>query len=148
MTTSAQHNAEDGPRPDVRTGRWQVPGGRAATKEIRRTVRGVLRSWGLGPAVGEFTDHLTALVQEFLARAAGRGDGPIQLRLELRASARLLLGEVHHLPPDPAGRGYQARDGAVGRGLVALTYGRRSRNGIRYVHSFMWWQQDATPTVR
>ncbi|XRQ09819.1 hypothetical protein ACN3XK_02625 [Actinomadura welshii] len=137
MTTSAQHDAEDGRWTDVRIGRLQVPGGLSATKQIRRTARGVLRRWGLGPAAGELTDQLTALVQEFIARPAVRGRGPIQLRLELRASARLLLGEIHHLSPSPAGRG-----------VVALTYGRRSRDGIRYIHSFMWWQPDATPTDR
>ncbi|TDC70959.1 hypothetical protein E1200_03655 [Actinomadura sp. GC306] len=137
MTAFTQHNVDDDPGPGPRIARCRLPGGRAATGQIRRTVHGALRGWGLGPLAGDLTDQLTALVQELLARTASRPRGPIDLRLELRASARLLLGEIHHAAPDPAPE-------SPGRGIVALTYGRRpARDGVRYVHSFTWWHQDA-----
>ncbi|TDB99277.1 hypothetical protein [Actinomadura sp. 7K534] len=137
MTAFTQHDADDDPGTGLRVARCRLPGGRAAAGQVRRTVHGALHGWGLGPVAGDLTDHLTALVQEFLARTASRARGPIDLRLELRASARLLLGEIHNAAPEPVPE-------APGRGIVALTYGRRpARDGTRYIHSFTWWHQDA-----
>ncbi|XRQ06604.1 hypothetical protein ACN3XK_60395 [Actinomadura welshii] len=142
MIGFTQHNMEDDPGPGLRVARCRLPGGRTATGQFRRTVHGALRGWGLGPVAGDLTDHLTTLVQEFLARTAARTRGPIDLRLELRESARLLLGEIRNAAPEPAQE-------APGRGIVALTYGRRpARNGVRYIHSFTWWHQDAITTAR
>lgn len=144
MTPSALHPAEDDPGPVLRIGRWQLPAGRAATAQARRTVHGALRRWGLGPAAGDLTDHMTAVVQEFLARTATRAREPIHLRLELRASARLLLGEIYNAFPTPLESAHRALDRGPGRGIVALTYGRRpARDGRWYIHSFTWWQPDA-----
>ena len=91
---------------------------------------------------GDLTDHLTTLVQEFLTRTASRARGPIDLRLELRESARLLLGEIRNASAVPSEFGQRA----LGHGIVALTYGRRPlRDGSRYIHSFAWWQPARPP---
>ncbi|WP_412520923.1 hypothetical protein K8Z49_23335 [Actinomadura madurae] len=149
MTAPTYHNAENDAGSVLRTARWQLPGGHAATGQVRRKVHDALRRWGLGPAAGDLTDHLTALVHEFLTRAATRARGPIDLRLEFRASARLLLSEIHSLSSGPAERGHQGCDDTGGSGVVALTYGQRgSRNGIRYIHSFTWWRPDSVPAAR
>lgn len=143
MTPSARRNAESAGRQALRTGRWQWPGGSLASEPVRDTIRDALRRWGLGPVAGELTDRLTTLVQELLAHSGRRGRGSIDMRLELRAPARLLLGEVHHTPL-PAGG---ARDRpAGGRGIIAVTYGRRpAREGTEYVRSFSWWRSEEAP---
>src|SRR5690606_39140948 len=109
------------------------------SRQVRRRVHGALRGWGLGPVAADLTDHLATLVHEFRTRTATtRVRCPIDLRLELRASARLLLGEIRNAAP-PSDLGLRAPL----HGLVALTYGRRPmRNGVRYIHSFAWWQPE------
>ncbi|TMQ93289.1 hypothetical protein ETD83_25765 [Actinomadura soli] len=162
MSTStndhAEASAEAGP-PALRIGRWRLrtgrrrlPGGRAAAvpsgRKVRRAFRRTLRRWGLGSAADELADHLTALVQDVLARSPMRGRGAIDLRLELRASARMLLGEIHPLPARPGARD-PAGGGTGGRGIIVLTYGRRPGRGgaaIRYVHRFTWWRTDSIIT--
>ncbi|MFB4299690.1 hypothetical protein [Actinomadura sp. NTSP31] len=145
MSIPDENDVDAAARPGLRTGRWRLPAGRAAAGQVRGTVRDALRAWGLGSAAGDLSDQLTALVQDHLTRAAARG--PIDLRLELRASARLLLGEIRAAATAPPG----AQSGAAGRppghadgrGIIALTYGRRpSRERVRYIHSFAWWQRD------
>ncbi|REE97338.1 hypothetical protein [Thermomonospora umbrina] len=126
----------------VRIGRWELPSGRAAAAQARRTVRNTLDRWGLGPAAGDLIQHLTPLVQQLATRAAARGGVPIGLRLELRPSDRLLLGEVH-TAGDPAEPDDPSPADKVDRGLIALTYGRRpARDGtaVWYTHAFTWWQ--------
>ncbi|MDL4815261.1 hypothetical protein [Actinomadura opuntiae] len=141
MTAPAENDVDAAARPGLRTGRWRLPAGRAAAGQVRRVVHDALRTWGLGPAAGELSDHLTALVQDLLTRAAARG--PVDLRLELRASARLLLGEIRDAAPAPSGAADRPSGHADGHGIFALTYGRRpSRKRVRYIHSFAWWQQD------
>src|SRR5690606_40275331 len=67
------------------------------SRQVRRRVHGALRGWGLGPVAADLTDHLATLVHEFRTRTATtRVRCPIDLRLELRASARLLLGEIRN----------------------------------------------------
>ncbi|MFI0372184.1 hypothetical protein ACH35V_30345 [Actinomadura sp. 1N219] len=147
MSTSTRDSAET-PRPALRTGRWQLPTGRATGRRARRAYRRALRRWGLGSAADELADQLTALVQDVLARSPMRGRGAIDLRLELRASARMLLGEIHPLPARP-GAGDQAEGGAGGRGIIVITYGRRPGRrgaGARYVHRFTWWRTDSITT--
>ncbi|WUH99829.1 hypothetical protein OHR68_41140 [Spirillospora sp. NBC_00431] len=137
-------NHADAPRPALRTGRWQLPGGRATSRKARRAFRRALRRWGLGSAADDLADQLATLVQDVLARSPMRGRGAFDLRLELRASARMLLGEIHPLPGRP-GAGDQADGGAGGRGIIVLTYGRRPDRGgagTRYVHRFTWWRTD------
>ena len=77
--------------------------------------------------------------------------GPVDLRLEPRASARLPLGEIRAAASAPpgtlsgaAGHPSGHADGhADGHAIIALTYGRRpSRRRARYIHSFAWWQRD------
>lgn len=136
--SAPDENDVDAARPGLRTGRWRLPAGRAAAGQVRRTVRDALRAWGLGSAAADLSDQLTALVQDLLARAAA--EGPVDLRLELRASARLLVGEIRAAASGAADR---PSDHADGRGIIALTYGRRrSRRRVRYIHSFAWWQRD------
>ncbi|MEU9016956.1 hypothetical protein [Actinomadura sp. NPDC048394] len=142
--SAPDENDADAARPGLRTGRWRLPAGRAAA-QVRRTVRDALRAWGLGSAAGDLSDQLTALVQDLLTRAAARG--PVDLRLELHASARLLLGEIRAAasapPGTPSGTADRPSGHASGHGIIALTYGRRpSRKRVRYIHSFAWWQQD------
>ncbi|WP_067792625.1 hypothetical protein [Actinomadura formosensis] len=137
MAAPAENDADAAAYPGLRTGRWRLPAG-----QVRRAVHDALRTWGLGPAAGDLSDQLTALVQDLLTRAAARG--PVDLRLELRASARLLLGEIRDAAPAPSGAAGRPSDHADGHGIIALTYGRRpSRKRVRYIHSFAWWQQDA-----
>ncbi|MFI0409456.1 hypothetical protein [Actinomadura sp. 3N508] len=149
-------------QPVLRTGRWRLrtarrmlPGGRVAAaapdRKVRRAFRRALRRWGLGSAADELADQLTALLQDVLARSPMRGRGAFDLRLELRASARMLLGEIHPLPARPgAGKaGDPAEGGAGGRGIIVLTYGRRPDRGgthTRYVHRFTWWRTDSVTT--
>ncbi|MFI0480226.1 hypothetical protein [Actinomadura sp. 9N215] len=147
MPTSSLDHA-GAPRPALRTGRWQLPGGRATGRKSRRAIRRALRRWGLGAAADDLADQLTALVQDVLARSPMRGRGTIDLRLELRASARMLLGEIHPLPAR-TGTGGTADGGAGGRGIIVLTYGRRPDRGgagVRYVHRFTWWRTDGVAT--
>jgi len=137
VTVYTHDLGEDDPGPALRIARWRLQGGHAAARQVRRRVHGALRGWGLGPVAGDLTDHLTTLVQEFLTRTASRARGPIDLRLELRESARLLLGEIRNASAVPSEFGQRA----LGHGIVALTYGRRPlRDGSRYIHSFAWWQ--------
>jgi hypothetical protein len=142
-----ENDVDAAARPGLRTGEWRLPAGRAAAGQLRRTVRDALRAWGLGSAAADLSDQLTALLQDLLTHAA---HGPVDLRLELRASARLLLGEVRaaasappRTPSGAAGHPPDQADGhADGHGIIALTYGRRpSRRRVRYVHSFAWWQR-------
>ncbi len=114
------------------------------TKHTRQAIHHALQSWGVGSAAGDLTDHLTTLVHDVLARANVRGRGQVELRLELRASARLLLGEVRNAAPSRPGSGDRAVSDGDGHGIIALTYGRRpTRDGIGYIHSFTWWQPGA-----
>ncbi|HEX2314624.1 MAG TPA: hypothetical protein VHJ17_12865 [Thermomonospora sp.] len=137
--------------PGVRVGRWQFPGGRAAVAHARRTVHRALRGWGLGPAAGDLADHLAPLVQRLAARTGGRGRGHVHLRLELRPTDRLVLGEVHADVPDaPEPEGPASAD-ERDRGIIALTYGRRpARDGTAtwYTHAFTWWQPGTVPADR
>ncbi|MBT2211703.1 hypothetical protein [Actinomadura sp. NEAU-AAG7] len=149
MTPSTPDRAEADPGAALHTGRWRLPSGRAMTKHTRQAIHHTLQSWGVGSAAGDLTDHLTALVHDVLARANVRGWGPIELRLELRASARLLLTEVRDAAPSLPGSGERGAPGGDGHGIIALTYGRRpARDGIRYIHSFTWWQPGAIAANR
>ncbi|MEW2357522.1 hypothetical protein [Spirillospora sp. NPDC029432] len=143
MTHPAEDDVQDAAaHPGLRTGRWRLPAGRPAGGQVRRAVHDALRTWGLGPAAGDLSDQLTALVQDLLARGAARG--PVDLRLELRPPARLLLGEIRDAAPASSGPAARPSGQASARGIIALTYGRRSsRERAQYIHSFAWWQQDA-----
>lgn len=141
---TARRGAEAAGRQALRTGRWQWPGGNPVAEPVRDAIRDALRRWGLGPVAGELTDRLTTLVQELLAHSGRRGRGSIDMRLELRASARLLLGEVHHTPFSAGGAVDRPTGG--GRGIIAVTYGRRpAREGTGYVRSFAWWRPEEAP---
>lgn len=135
--------------PTPQTGRWQLPSGRSAAAHARRTIHAALQRWGLGPAAEALTNQVTALIQELSARPATRKRGPIDLRLELRAADRLLLGEIHDTTHDETGP--DDRHPEPRRGIIALTYGRRlARNGTAtwYTHAFTWYQPDANTTDR
>lgn len=141
MSVPDENDLDAAARPGLRTGRWRLPAGRAAAGQVSRTVRDALRAWGLGSAAGDLSDQLTVLVQDLLTRAAAHG--PVDLRLELRASARLLLGEIRAAASAPPGAAGHPSGHADGHGVIALTYGRRpSRGRVRYIHSFAWWQRD------
>ena len=117
------------------TGRWPLPRGRIAVGNVRGIVRGALQSWGLGPAAGSLTDRVAPLVQDLVVRTAARCRGPLVLRLELHAPARLLLGEIHDAAAERPGPGSHIA-------AIAVTYGRRARarGGPAgwYAHAFVW----------
>ncbi|MFD0534097.1 hypothetical protein ACFQY7_10370 [Actinomadura luteofluorescens] len=121
--------AQNVPRPAPRTGRWPLPGGRAAAGGVRAIVQGALHVWGLGPAAASLTDRLAPLIQDAAARTGARRRGPLELRLELHEPVRLLLGEVL-LPGGSPG------------GAIAVTYGTRPVRGggagAWYAHVFVW----------
>lgn len=125
-------------RSGLRTGRWRLAHGRAAAACTRRLIPGVLRGWGLGPVVGQ----MVPLIEELVAGAAGRGRDPLDLRLELRGSVGLLLGEVHSAPSAPGDLTPAHRERRMARiSAVAITYGRRPGPGgiaAWYAHCFTW----------
>ncbi|GGU02606.1 hypothetical protein [Actinomadura citrea] len=133
--------AQDVPRPTPHSGRWPLPGGRAAVSSVRGIVQGALHVWGLGPATASLTDRLAPLIQDVVARADPRRRGSLVLRLELHEPVRLLLGEVLRpggapggLPGEEAGRGCNVA-------AIAATYGRRPVRddaGAWYAHVFVW----------
>ncbi|KAB2340620.1 hypothetical protein [Actinomadura rudentiformis] len=134
-----------------RTGRWQLPSERSAAAHARRTIHAALQRWGLGPAADTLTSQLASLIQDLSTRSAVRVPALIDLRLELRAADRLLLGEVQASTPDRPGPADQTSAGKGGRGIIALTYGRRlARNGTAtwYTHAFTWWQPNTITTDR
>ncbi|GAA2636998.1 hypothetical protein SMC26_15820 [Actinomadura fulvescens] len=127
MTTVPTHRSRD----------WQLPNGRAAISQARKAVHNALQEWGLGHTAGEVADHLTQLMNQLNATSRG----PFDLRLELRQSARLLLGEIRRRSPAPPDSG-----GESGHGIVAVTYGKRTtRDGARwYTHAFSWSPPEET----
>ncbi|MFC5747544.1 hypothetical protein [Actinomadura rugatobispora] len=152
MTTVSRHDHADGPTPPAPpAGRWRLPSGRPAAAHARHAIHTTLKRWGLGPAADALTHQVAALIQELCARTAARDPGPIDLRLELRAADRLLLGEIQSTTPGRPGPGDQTPTGQSGRGIIALTYGHRpARNGTTtwYTHAFTWWQPDTITTDR
>lgn len=129
--------ARSGPR----TGRWRLPAGRTAAARARHVIHGALRGWGLDPVAG----HVVPLIEELVARAAARGHGPIDVRLEFRKSIHLLLGEIRDVLPAPSEPGNltpSREDGHSAHATaVAITYGRRPAPGgtaIWYAHCFTW----------
>ncbi|SNR81309.1 hypothetical protein [Actinomadura mexicana] len=129
--------ARGAPRPTLHSGRWPLPGGRAAASSVRGIVQGALHVWGLGPATASLTDRLAPLIQDVVARADPRRRGSLVLRLELHEPVRLLLGEV--LRPGGAPGAEAGRDCNVA--AIAVTYGRRpvrADAGAWYAHVFVW----------
>ncbi|SEG24831.1 hypothetical protein SAMN04489712_10474 [Thermomonospora echinospora] len=128
-------------RSGLRTGRWRMPRGQTAAAYTRRLIPGVLRGWGLGPVAGQ----VVPLIEELVARAAARGHGPIDVRLEFRKSIHLLLGEIRDVLPAPSEPGNltpSREDGHSAHATaVAITYGRRPGPGgiaAWYAHCFTW----------
>ncbi|MFG2002140.1 hypothetical protein ACGFNU_23610 [Spirillospora sp. NPDC048911] len=122
------------PRAAPCIGRWQLPDGRSTAAHARRTIHAALRRWGLGPAADTLTNQMASLLQDLTTRVPTRG--PLELRLELRAADRLLLGEIQSTAPDE-----RFPTGNRGRSIIALTYGHRpARNGTVtwYTHAFTW----------
>jgi hypothetical protein len=152
VTTVSRHDHADEATPSAPpASRWQLPSGRPAAAHARRAIHTTLKRWGLGPAADALTHQVAALIQELPARNAARGPDPIDLRLELRAADRLLLGEIQSTTSDRPGSGDQTSNGHSGRGIIALTYGRRpARDGTTtwYTHAFTWWQPDTITTDR
>jgi hypothetical protein len=146
------HDHADGTAPPaLRTGRWQLPGGRSADAHARRTIRTALRRWGLGPAADALAHQVAALIQDPSTRFAVRGLGPIDLRLELHPADRLLLGEIQGTSPGRPGPHDRTPTGTGARSIIALTYGcRPARNGTAtwYTHAFTWCQPNAITTNR
>lgn len=129
--------AQSVPRPTLRSGRWPLPGGRAAASSVRGIVQGALHVWGLGPAAASLTDRLAPLIQDAVARAGARRGGALVLRLELHEPVRLLLGEVLRPGDAPGAQADRGRNVAA----VAVTYGRRPVRGDAgawYAHVFVW----------
>jgi len=130
------------PRSGPRNGRWQIPGGggRTAAAHARRALHDALERWGLGQAAGD----VVSLVNQLVSNAAMRGHGPLDLRLELRESARLLLGEIRAAVPSARETHDQISpfgDAGVACIALAVTYGRRAgRDGadVWYTHAFTW----------
>lgn len=123
---------------------WQLPNSRAAISQARRAIHSALQEWGLSHTAGEVADHVAPLIRQLNATSRG----PLDLRLELRRSAQLLLGEIRRIgltPPEPGSRS----PGDNGdRGIVAVTYGRRpARDGTTtwYTHAFIWQRPEGNP---
>ncbi|MGI5171683.1 hypothetical protein ACQEU3_45790 [Spirillospora sp. CA-253888] len=156
MTTKPTPDTSGAPRPAVRTGQWKLPHRQTASAHARHAIHTALHRWGLGPAAGELTARLTALIQELLTRATVRDqdrdratiNNPIDLRLELHPADHLLLSEIHDTTPDPlAPSGRPPAKGETPLGIVALTYGHRpGPNGdtVRYTHAFTWHRDELT----
>jgi hypothetical protein len=129
--------------PTHRSRHWQLPNGRAAISQARRAIENALRDWGLSHTADEVADHVAPLIHQLNATSRGS----LELRLELRRSARLLLGEISRTNPAPPVPGSNSPAGKSVRGIVAITYGRRAgRDGTagRYTHAFIWPRPNET----
>lgn len=125
-------------RSGLRTGRWRMPRGQTAAAYTRRLIPGVLRGWGLGPVAGQ----VVPLIEELVVGAVARGRDPIDLRLELRRSVCLLLGEIRSAPFGPDDLAPARQEGRTAHiTALAITYGRRPGPGgiaAWYAHCFTW----------
>jgi hypothetical protein len=138
MTTTDQERLVVHPRPPSPAGGRQVSTVQAATTHVHRLIQTTLRRWGLGQVAGTVADDTSSLINDVVTSAT-RGYGPIDLRLELHKSVRLLLAEIRDASCGPAELGPDERGPRVA--AVAVVYGQRpSPTGVTkwYTHSFTW----------
>lgn len=121
---------------------WQLPSGRAAISQARRAIHNALQEWGLSHTAGQVVEHVTPLIRQLNATSRG----PLNLRLELRQSARLLLGEIRRTTPAPPEPDGHSPSGHSDPSIIAVTYGQRpTRDGTTwYTHAFTWSQPEST----
>ncbi|GAA3942278.1 hypothetical protein GCM10023085_25060 [Actinomadura viridis] len=139
--TTAPHDPADDPTlapepPTVHTGLWRLPAGRRMVTRIRRAIRTALRRWGLGPEAKPLAQHVVSLTKELAPQPADRTHGPLDLRLELRPTHRLLLVQLHTPDHDKP-----PRTDANDHRIIAITYGYRPTRygpGTLYTHTFTW----------